>query len=81
MNRRQRNAAIVALVIVGMVLAAALFVTYDRPSDEYSGIPTIQPYINDDVGVLTRAGLLRPGGLLLRGGAEQLLRDRRPDRR
>ena len=52
MNRRQRNAAIVALVIVGVVLGAALFVIYDKPSDEYSGIPTIQPYINDDVGVL-----------------------------
>ncbi len=52
MNRRQRNAAIVALVIVGMVLAAALFVIYDKPSDEYSGIPTIRPYINDDAGVL-----------------------------
>ncbi len=52
MNGRQRNAAIAAVVIISVVLAAVLFVAYPAPKDDYSGIPTISPYVNDDVGVL-----------------------------
>ena len=55
MNGRQRNAAIAAVVIVSLILAAVLFVVYSAPKDDYSGIPTVSPYVNDDAGVLIDA--------------------------
>lgn len=52
MNGRQRNAAIIAVILISMVLAAVLFMAYPAHKDDYSGIPSIDPYVNDDVGVL-----------------------------
>jgi uncharacterized protein len=52
MNRRQLGIAIVAVVLVTAIIAAALFVVYSPKGEDYSGIPTLVPYVTDDSLVL-----------------------------
>jgi uncharacterized membrane protein YgcG len=44
--------AIAAIVVVTIIIAAALFVIYTPKGEDYSGIPTLTPYVQDDAGVL-----------------------------
>ncbi|QLH74094.1 MAG: TPM domain-containing protein [Methanomassiliicoccales archaeon] len=53
MDRKKTYKAIVIIVVVTIVIAVALFYFYLRDdNDKYEGIPTLEPYINDKVGVL-----------------------------
>jgi uncharacterized protein len=54
MNKTQLHKAIAIIVVLTLIAAGILifYYQYYDKKDEYEGIPTIEPYINDDVGAL-----------------------------
>ncbi|MCE5295981.1 MAG: TPM domain-containing protein [Euryarchaeota archaeon] len=43
------------MIVLTIVGAGVLYLYYSDGDDEYEGIPTIEPYINDEVGVLIKS--------------------------
>jgi len=52
MDRSTFFKALAVIIVITLVSAGILFFFYSRGNDDYEGIPTIYPYVNDDAGVL-----------------------------